>query len=768
LFAIATVSACTLLLAACASGGGGLVGVGISKVPGPSGGGGSGSGGTTSEELANFGLTNINAFAAYAAGATGQGVKVAVVDTGIDVDHPDLITNIDSASTDIVTGTRSAVAAAIRRGMALDDVIGHGTNVSGVIGALKNGVGTHGVAYQSSIVAIRADNRDSSCSTGCFTDADIAASIDHAVANGAKIINLSLGGAPPNTAVLETALQNAVNAGVIIVAASGNEGKSTPDAPASFAGTTAAKGLALAVGATDKDNAASVFHNRAGSSATFFLVAPGVDIVTTEKGGGTATVSGTSFSAPHVAGALALLLDLFPSLTPAQAVDLILRTATDLGSAGTDQIFGRGLVNLAEASKPQGTASVPTSTTVSGSSSTLASTTLNLGSAFGNSLTQNSFLQEAIILDDYERPFKVDLRQNVTAAAPSFGLESFVTGNNYRQISVPSLAGSAITLGYSEPGFDEPDQDHLLAGVANGRRFETLSLAGGISENTGVRLGYNVSPADQLALDHDAYRERDLFWSSEDLMSPQLGLVGRGEGGSLIHQVDDATSVSMGWFQGGDDAGLEDDGGVRGNLAQASVNHRFDMGATLGFGFSALDERSSFLNSEANGAFGIATDAQSQFFTLSGRLPIGEWGDWLELQGSFTMGTTEMAEDTSSLLTDWSTVRSNAFGIGVIARGLLADGDRLGVLAGQPLRVYDADATLTLPVARDLAGNVIRESQRVDVTPDGREIDLQLAYDRVLGSGLTLSSWVMMQVEPGHDRSADTAYGGGFKLRFAF
>lgn len=767
-FVTLRVLVCSMLLAACASSGGGLVGVGISQIGSTSGGGATSGGGTTAEELANYGLASINAFAAYTAGATGQGVKVAIIDTGIDVDHPDLVGNIDAASIDIITGTRSTAGQTLRLGMALDDVIGHGTNTAGVIGALKNGVGTHGVAYQSSLLAIRTDNRAANCPTGCFFDTDIAAALDHAIANNAKIVNLSLGGPPPNSAVLEAALIRAVAAGIIIVVSSGNEGSASPSAPATFAGTAAALGLALAVGATDSDDAASVFHNRAGATANFFLVAPGVDIVTTKNGGGTETVSGTSFSAPHVAGALALLIDLFPSLTPVQAVDLILRTATDLGDPGTDNVFGRGLVNLAAASQPQGTLIIPTAGTVAGPGAPLATTSLNLGNAFGNALAQNSFLGEAIILDDYLRPYKIDLGDRISYVQRGFGIESFVETDRHRRLSVPSLTGSALTIGYTEPAFQAADQDNLLAGVAGGNRLETLSLAGGIANDTGIRLGYNVLPAAQLALDPGAYDENGLFWSAQDLMGPQFGLVGRGDGGTVVHRFGEATRVSLGWFQGGDDESPGDDDARRGNLTQMNIGHRFATGASLAFGFSALDERTSFLGSETGGAFGASTGADSQFFSLSGRLPIGGWGDRLELLGSVTMGTTVMAEDSASLLADWSTVRSNAFGLGVVARGLLGENDRLGLLAGQPLRVYDAEVNLTLPVARDLAGNVIHASQRVDVTPDGREIDVQLAYSMVLGSGLSLSSWVMMQIEPGHDRNADPAYGGGFKLRFAY
>lgn len=154
------------------------------------GGGGGGGGGAaptnfnTAEFQANFGLGSINVLSTYSGGFTGTGQTIAVIDTGIDVDHPDLDANIAAASTDIVTSNAAF----------LNDIDGHGTQVSGVAAAERNSVGTHGVAFNSQILAIRADSIGS-CLTLCsFTNTDVADAIDFAVANGAGVINLSIGG----------------------------------------------------------------------------------------------------------------------------------------------------------------------------------------------------------------------------------------------------------------------------------------------------------------------------------------------------------------------------------------------------------------------------------------------------------------------------------------------------------------------------------------------------------------------------------------------
>ncbi|MCE3250498.1 MAG: peptidase subtilisin kexin sedolisin, partial [Geminicoccaceae bacterium] len=322
------------------------------------GGGGGGSGGASSgsffetrEYQASFGLDAVGASTAYAAGATGRGVIVAVVDTGIDVDHPELAAQIAGGSTNIVTGDPQQV----------DDIDGHGTAVAGIIAARRNQALSHGVAFNARILAVRADAPGTCASSaGCaFDQADVAAATDYAVARGAPVINYSLGGATSVGASLEGALTRAADAGTILVFAAGNENAAEPTFPARFAADPAAGGLAIAVGAVDAGNQLTSFSNQAGSARDHYLVAPGAHILAPALGGGAALVSGTSFATPHVSGAAALVLQAAPFLTAEEVVELLLDSATDLGAPGTDPVYGRGLVNLAAALGPQGPLGVP-------------------------------------------------------------------------------------------------------------------------------------------------------------------------------------------------------------------------------------------------------------------------------------------------------------------------------------------------------------------------------------------------------------------------
>ncbi len=360
------------------------------------------------EYFASGGLADIFASKAYARGGTGSGVTVAVIDTGVDLYHTDLDGNI-VGGVDIVDGVLEggAATAGTTSGDGNDtndgnSSDGHGTHVAGIIAAENDGTGIQGVAYEASILAIKATDP----STGLFNANDVADAIDYARLNGAKVINMSLGFgqdvATPNQ--ITAAIVRAVNAGIVVVAAAGNSTLSNPDFPASFAIDSTAQGALIAVGAVDGDGTIASFSNHAGDVKNFVVVAPGVSITSDQYNGGTTpssntvAYSGTSMAAPHVAGAAAILTQLYGSgtdsdLTGAEIAKLILTTATDLGTSGIDTTYGRGMLNLDNATAAQMTLSINITSSslvdnsgifdvVTGQTATLTATDLSAANAY--------------------------------------------------------------------------------------------------------------------------------------------------------------------------------------------------------------------------------------------------------------------------------------------------------------------------------------------------------------------------------------------------
>ena len=256
---------------------------------------------------------------------TGQGVIVAVVDSGSGP-HPD--------QTDNLLPGRSFFNSTENQDGNDIDTSGHGSHVAGIIAAVaNNGIGGSGVAPNAKILPIKVLDQ-----AGQGDARDVAAGVRFAADSGAKVINLSLGGATESLSLTQ-AIQYATDKGSLVVAAAGNGGPTDrPKWPASL-------DLTIAVTAVDSSNNAPSFDQR---GDYIDIAAPGANVVSTAKGD-YGILSGTSMAAGFVAGAAALLFAAEPRVTNAQVRDILLRTATDIGEPGRDVTFGTGLINMVAA-----------------------------------------------------------------------------------------------------------------------------------------------------------------------------------------------------------------------------------------------------------------------------------------------------------------------------------------------------------------------------------------------------------------------------------
>ncbi len=292
-------------------------------------------------------LDSVDAPAAWSVTHGSRSVRIAVIDSGIDVSHPDL--------KDKIVGTYDADDGSTN----ITDAIGHGTFVAGVAAAATdNGVGIAGAGYDTSLLGVKIAGPDGELSID-----DEIAGINWAVKNHADIINLSLGGTD-YSATEQAAVENAISKGVLVVAAAGNDGDTVKQYPAAYPGV-------IAVGATDPGKHQRARFSSYGSWVT--LAAPGVGIRSTSpvKGSqyfpttaGYTEADGTSFSAPLVAGAAGLLKAEDPGLTVAQLRHALVASATGLAGQG----LGSGQVDFARALTHLPPTAAPTGSSVSGDS----------------------------------------------------------------------------------------------------------------------------------------------------------------------------------------------------------------------------------------------------------------------------------------------------------------------------------------------------------------------------------------------------------------
>ena len=667
----------------------------------------------------------INASSAYAAGATGQGVTIGIVDTGVDLQHTQLDANIDPRSRDIVTSRNS-----------VDDTDGHGTLVAGIIAAERDNIATHGVAPQARILAIRTDTPDSCGAPGTdddcsFSSVNLTAAVDFAIASNVRIINLSLGGPPPTSFAFLGALRRAANAGIIVVAAAGNESGTSPLSPATFAVDPTSLGLALAVGSVDLNRVISTFSNQAGpNNRTNFVVAPGEGVTGPFPDNRLATGSGTSFAAPHVVGALALILSAFPNLTPRQAVQLLVQTTDDLGAPGPDNVYGQGLINLARAFQPVGTLSVnfgliealppgdPASagqgaggagsssdpTGAPGRAAGLIALLAPASGAFGDWVEQSKLLDGLLFRDAFDRGFKAE-----TLRSPNLG--------NSRALALLDSLNAFESVTYQGASFP-----HLT--------FRTRHVDAPLGLNNAAAYLTQSQKADDFEI--------------RSQLGPVEIVAARGFATYFNSDTSIPSSLGVSPFASQADFGISNDFSF--GLAVQQKNWRFgyqlsqsDRGAAqsvaiaralgqqrLTVDFGHVNERQSILGGNLVGRFGGKDASQSNYVGFGWNGPL-----FAQISGAIR---AEISETTlsSPLLTVERNPLASRWAVGLIrpvGEGLL------GLTLSQPRRVEAGSISLAVPVAVGAGNSTLYERRRASLTPSGRETDFEMAWHGSLFGG---------------------------------
>lgn len=278
-------------------------------------------------EWRTWGVTEVNAPQVWEAGFKGQGVKVCVIDSGIDYDHSDFVTeNLSGESTGSLEWYY--------------DRCNHGTHVAGTIAAKDDDGGVVGVAPEAEIFVVRVfgDN------CGWAYNSDIMGAARTCRNNGADVINMSLGGG--GYSQIADSFFNGLleNDGVLSIAAAGNDGNTVKSYPASYSSV-------MSVAAVDKNKRLARFSQR---NNQVDIAAPGVDVWSTISGDDFDNLDGTSMASPHVAGVAALLMSADPSASAADIRSAIENGAEDLGRSGRDNSFGYGFIDASAALQQMG------------------------------------------------------------------------------------------------------------------------------------------------------------------------------------------------------------------------------------------------------------------------------------------------------------------------------------------------------------------------------------------------------------------------------
>lgn len=704
-------------------------------------------------EIGNSGgVSPLKAPSAWKKGATGKKIVIAVIDTGVNAAHPDLAGRI-------LTGYN-----ALNGSKSTGDGNGHGTHVAGILAAAANGRGIVGIAYDANILPVKIfDDKGNGTATA------LTSGIRYTYGK-AKILNLSLGA---NASVSESAVRGAVSRGQLVVSAAGNAGLANPEWPARYSAQKWANGQIIAVGAVDAGNRITSWSNRAGVAKNYYLVAPGTSVLSTYKSG-YAYMGGTSMATPYVSGAAAVVWSYWPYLTARQVANTLLNTATDLGAAGVDAVYGRGLVNLERALQPIGTTSVKTASLSTGTTSTRSATPISRLSSWhaGPAYAANlyDFAQEngltAAVVDELGRDFQTDL--GVLVAAPSgMDMES-VFGQMEQQMNLTDRVladGSRLTLApgtlLSTPGnlHDEHDAALIPGGFAL-----TARLGNGDAWGMGIN-GF----ADRFFGVGAAQFAQAPAPDTPTLSDPLFALVPRHSHLGYAYGFDHGIQLRVGLLSDGMNR-LYDPGDALHDTGSSSLwtteLSQRTASRYLAVSVSQLREEAGLLGSEQDPLFGLNTTAVTTAASVQGAWRLGPD---LAFAGRYTVGYTPAVQaGGDTLVSDISEMHTDSFALGLVQADAWRTGDRLSFTVSQPLRVSAGTLNFTLPVGNDSAGNMQYTGRALDLGTTGRELRTELNYAAPLDRHQEVGIALAHRDQPDHaaDAPDDNLVAVRWQLRF--
>lgn len=682
----------------------------------------------------------INADYAYARGITGKGVTIATMDSGISASSREF-----SAPGKLAPGYNAVT------GMSdVTDVLGHGTHVAGIIAADRDGKGMFGVAYDATLLPIKVL---SDGGRGSTTALDVG--LRYAIGK-AFIVNMSLSA---DAAYSPAALQQAVKAGMLVVAAAGNDAAANPGWPARFAKEAWANNQIIAVGAVDANNHIAGFSNRAGDTAAWFLVAPGVNILSTYLNGQYAYMSGTSMATPVVSGAAALIKQMWPALKAEQIANILFVTATDLGAPGIDPVYGRGLVNVEKAMQPVGAL---TTTTYNGKTISVLSGSTQASAATSRlwSLAASGQLQ-VIGFDAYRRDFRFDAGATVVQP-PSLSLEQVFDGID-RRLEVADRVlrdGSEYLAAYETRRASD-------GGIATGtRRLAAFSLVSKRQDGEfafgsgGLAAHYfgagSLRPEQGSAQDSQQGLQ---LGGIAALANPYFAfLPGATHAGWAQHFG--GVTLRFGTMASGPGATLVGTDALHVPHAHAAL---FEASTSIdrvavSLSMSRIDERSGYLGSYSSGPLAFNGDASTRALQLAGAVLLAPK---LALAAQAAYGVTPGSLVSGSLITEVAKTRTNAFALALVASDRFLANDRLSIALSQPMRAYAGQVAMDMLTGLDENGNEMRERTLFSMVPLGRELRAEVNYLVPLHDADSIGFTLMLRREPNNmvDAAAEKLVG---------
>ena len=758
----------------------------------------------TDEYEAMGALAMINASSAYARGATGAGIAVGVIDSGVYEEHIEFAQGSDNkveyAGSDYSSGNPRS-----------DDAIGHGTLVAGIIAAnrdgtlVSSGINMHGVAFDASILAYEIPLGSGSgpydpldVEQINFSDDNYFANRFNTMADQVDIINLSFGFSGVVTSYTAAQVESAFGLTIdalaqqnksrsersIFVFSAGNawndiddEGNTVDaDSPELMPGLPylfpELKDHMLAVAAVDDKGEIAFYSNRCGVAADYCLVAPGGgdgngngNVETDERiwgptppdSGAEAGVHyyggaiGTSFAAPVVSGSLALLKQMFPTVGNHELAARLLTTANKTGIYSDSSIYGQGLLDLDAATRPVGALGVASGNSLNSGLSDIGANTISVsGAGLGNSLVSALQGHTMALFDQQGFPFLSDASQLVQQSPPL----SAVSRLQHHEQHLSN--GARLQLGKSSS---------LMTNPGSGLQSDYLALQFGSRPNAYVDdqntidrfMGINANPGWFFGVYADAFVTPNQSRDDSSFAAPWLSFARNGwsSGGAMDLGLG---KLRIGMFEGSQFKNSATDDLLTGHSEHHSNGSLLEYALwspafSLNFQRGFISEDDSFLGASFGQNLGQLKNSGTEFFGLNGHVQLNS--NW---QGIFAvyLGTTESGLGGNGLLENSglfnldNSVNSNSWSLGLNSSPDWQTDDRLSISLHQPLRVQSGQGSLQLATGRTTDRQVIYETVNFDLQPQGREQQLELLYQFKLGD-IRAATRVEYTYQPHHN-----------------
>lgn len=634
---------------------------------------------------------------AYARGASGKGVIISINDTGLDINDVELRNQIAPGGNHVRDN-----------GEAMRDTSDHGTLVAKAAAAERNGISTHGVAYGAKLLPLIAMGGNGSL---ILSDHD---RVSREIQYGAKVSN--------NSWVADWSIehrkyqagpiyQRGVDAGIIYVFGTGNQGLAQPSAQALMPlDVPGLKGQWLAVAGVDTwttttGNIAGG-SNRCGAAKEWCIAAPWQ--IPVSENGGVREVSGTSIAAPQVSGGLAVLMELFPTLSPKQIVQRLLTSANKQGAYADQDIYGQGVMDLRAASEPIGMLMVETSSgeIIASSRSAIAESSV-MGGAVRASLAK----VDLVLKDSLDTPFVV--KGDLLASKQNDQYSRIDTGDYLGRLEQQGnmqrhSSKDGLTIDYSAgsegSGLDAVGQIHSWQTVSPQVAF-SATVNSDPSWNQGLaRLQPNLANTSVTGALSNPYL-------SQGEQASGVGLHQKiGQQWQSSVQVQTARAAE----RFADKPASEKQQSIQTELAYMA-----DNGVVASWQMGVLNEQQRLLGSQSETLLG-GGNTRTLFHGLNLSMPLSE--HW-QVYGRYNSGRSQVRGNGWA---EGSTLISNSFTLGINVQP--AKGLQVGALAYQPLRLKNSTLSTQLPTGLNADNSVAWKSVDLSLKPDGHHMEYEAFF----------------------------------------